>query len=604
MKRRILRFPRRSGAARTAKLSALPIPLPPGLRPSHNAAVTNLANIRKAAGGFLLRRWAELSGVGLITGTLSFAASLTPSLLPRHFVVQGALSGLAFAVGYGVGRFVVFVWEVFQIRVPGPRLRRVVKWSLAAIATLIAGAFLAQATRWQNSIRTLMAMEPEATAYPFRVALIAAGAATLFIGAAMCVQGFWRIVDRRLERVLPPRISFVASTVLVATLLVLILNNVFARYMLRAADQVFLRMDSVLSDDEELPADPLASGSAQSLISWKTIGRRGREFVAAGPKQDEIAAFLDRPAKRPIRVYAGYRSMEDVDARARLALDELKRVGGFERSVLIVATPTGTGWLDSGAVDTVEYLHAGDTAIVAMGYSYLPSWMTLLVDPERSRDSARALFNEVYEYWKTLPHDRRPKLYLHGLSLGSLGAEACTDLYTLIGDPIHGGVFSGPPFPSPTWKQISHDRNADSPSWLPRFHDGSVVRFTGRRSSIDDATGSWGPLRIVYIQHPSDPMVFFSPDLAWREPEWLRGRRGPDVSPYLTWWPMVTSLQIGFDLPMATNVPLGYGHNYDAGSYIDAWVAVTDPPDWSAELTRALKAKFAGKSSAPSLSSP
>jgi uncharacterized membrane protein len=348
----------------------------------------------------------------------------------------------------------------------------------------------------------------------------------------------------------------------------------------------------------------MTSGSSGSLIIWDEIGRRGKDFIAAGPTRDSIASFLGRPAKQPIRVYAGFRSSEDVEERARLAFDELKRVGGFERSVLIVATPTGTGWLDQNAVDTVEYLHAGDIATVSMGYSYLPSWMTLLVDPERSIISGRALFTEVYEYWKTLPRDTRPKLYLHGLSLGSLGSEASADLYTIIGDPIQGGVFSGPPFPSATWKQLTRDRNPGSPSWLPRFQDGSVVRFTGRRNTINDAGTHWGPVRFVYIQHPSDPMVFFSPDLLWQEPAWLIGQRGPDVSPSLRWFPLVTFLQIAFDLPTATAVPLGYGHNYDSGSYIDAWIAVTDPPNWSPDDTRRLKAKFAGQSHGPSFGSP
>jgi uncharacterized membrane protein len=285
-------------------------------------------------------------------------------------------------------------------------------------------------------------------------------------------------------------------------------------------------------------------------------------------------------------------------------MSRLVRVGGFDRSVLIVATPTGTGWLDPNAVDTVEYLHAGDTAVVAMGYSYLPSWITLLVDPERSRVSARALFSEVYAHWKTLPRDRRPKLYLHGLSLGALGAESTADLYTLIGDPIQGAVFSGPPFPSTTWRQITRDRNPGSPVWLPRFQDGSVVRFTARRNALDSWGSRWGPVRFVYIQHASDPMTFFSPDLLYEEPAWLHGPRGPDVSPALRWFPIVTFLQVGFDVTNSMSVPLGYGHNFDAGSYIDAWIAVTEPPNWSPDNTRRLKVLFARPSRGPSMGSP
>jgi uncharacterized membrane protein len=553
---------------------------------------------------FLARRLASFSYFGLVTGTLCFAASLTPSLIPRPFVVQGALSGVALAVGYGIGNLLVYLGMLFQIPLPPDRVARVLKGAMAILSGAIALLFLSKVTAWQNSIRELMTMPPEATAYPLRVALMAAAIALVVIFIARCIGWFWRLVNRLIARVVPPRVSLVVSTVAVTLLLVLVVNDVFAKLLLRAADRVFLNLDSFIDEDSTIPANPLASGSVDSLIVWDTIGRRGKDFVAAGPTQDEIALFNGRPAKQPLRVYAGYRSMENVDSRARLALDELKRVGGFDRSVLIVATPTGTGWLDPNAVDTVEYLHNGDTAIVSMGYSYLPSWITILVDPNRSRVSSRALFDEVYAYWKTLPHDRRAKLYLHGLSLGSLGAEVCTDLYTIIEDPIQGGVFSGPPFPSTVWGRIVHNRNPGTPEWLPEFHDGAIVRFTARRNALNRFGDRWGPLRFVYIQHASDPMVFFSPDLFWRQPNWLDGRRGPDVSPYLRWYPIITGLQLGFDLSMATSVPRGYGHNYDAGSYIDAWVAVTNPRGWTVSDTERLKEKFACKGPTTSPSSP
>jgi uncharacterized membrane protein len=266
----------------------------------------------------------------------------------------------------------------------------------------------------------------------------------------------------------------------------------------------------------------------------------------------------------------------------------------------VVATPTGTGWLDPGAVDTLEYLHEGDTAIVAMQYSYLPSWLTILVDPTRSRESARTLFDEVYAHWKTLPRARRPKLYVHGLSLGALGSAASADLFTVFEDPIQGGVWSGPPFPSSVWVRMTRYRNPDSPMWLPTYRDESMIRFTGRECSLNQGNSRWGPMRFVYIQHASDPMCFFSEDLLYRRPAWLIGKRGPDVSPYLSWLPIVTFLQVAFDLPMATTVPHGYGHNYDAASYIDAWVAVTQPNSWNAADTARLKERFKTADEKPS----
>jgi uncharacterized membrane protein len=96
-------------------------------------------------------------------------------------------------------------------------------------------------------------------------------------------------------------------------------------------------------------------------------------------------------------------------------------------------------------------------------------------------------------------------------------------------------------------------------------------------------------MRFVFIQHASDPITFFSPDLLYRKPDWLDGERGPDVSPYLEWYPIVTFLQVGCDLPMGGSVPHGHGHNIAAASYIDAWIAVTDPPDWIPADTPRLK---------------
>ena len=129
----------------------------------------------------------------------------------------------------------------------------------------------------------------------------------------------------------------------------------------------------------------------ESLIPWDSIGRRGKEFIVGGPTRERLTQFFNKPALRPLRVYVGLRSKDTAQERAKLALDELKRVNAFSRSLLVVATPTGTGWLDPGAVDTLEYLHRGDTAIVSIQYSYLPSWLTILVDPNLSRESAFVL---------------------------------------------------------------------------------------------------------------------------------------------------------------------------------------------------------------------
>jgi uncharacterized membrane protein len=538
------------------------------------------------------RLWASFTYGGFVFAALCFSASLSPSLLPRHYIVQGLLSGLALAVGYGLGVVVVWLWHYLELRPPGTKTERVVKRLTTVGVALVVLLSLWRATVWQNSIRELMEMQPLESAYAPYVALIAVVFGAIVIGSARVFRKSCNLVDRQLKRFLPRRISYVLSATVVGLILLTVANKIIARQALIAADAVFLEIDGLVDDGIEQPTDVRASGSAESLIAWDSIGRQGRDFIVTGPTEEQLKQFSGREALRPLRVYVGLGSRDSEYERAKLALKELKRVGGFDRSVLVVATPTGTGWLDPGAVDTLEFLHAGDTAIVSMQYSYLPSWITILVDPNRSRDSARILFDEIYGHWKTLPQGSRPRLYLHGLSLGALGSETCADLFTLFEDPIQGGVWSGPPFPSTEWAAVTKGRNPDSPAWLPTFRDGTMVRFTGKENSLDQAGKRWGPMRFVYIQHASDPMTFFAPELLLQEPDWLAGKRGPDVSPYLRWYPIVTFLQIAFDLPMATSVPTGYGHNYAPASYIDAWIEVTKPDAWRAADTKRLKRQF------------
>src|SRR5918995_4367771 len=75
----------------------------------------------------LQRHWASFSYVGLAVATLFFAASLTPSLLPRHYAVQGVLSGFALAAGYGIGMIFVWLWNYLELRHPSAPIQRASK---------------------------------------------------------------------------------------------------------------------------------------------------------------------------------------------------------------------------------------------------------------------------------------------------------------------------------------------------------------------------------------------------------------------------------------------------------------------------------------------
>lgn len=536
----------------------------------------------------------SISTVGVLVGLIFFSASLTPSLLPRIPLVQGVLSGLVFAVGYGLGWLLHELWVFLEIREVQGRPARQISVVLLLAAAGLAIATLARMGVWQNSIRNLMGMPDIESAYPTSVLGIATLTAIIVLLIARSLIWTGQKAITQVNRVLPHRLSVALGVLLVAFVVITAMNRLVISSALHAMDELFAAIDQVTDEGVDEPA-----GFADSLIHWQDIGRNGKRFLTDGPNRAEIAEMTGRSAKQPIRVIAGYNSAETFEERAEIAVAELDRQGGFDRPVLIIATPTGTGWLDPAAIQPVAFLHNGDLAIVSTQYSYLPSWLTLMIDPDLSRESARALFDAVYDRWSSMPKDSRPRLYLFGLSLGALGSEASADLISLLTDPINGALWAGPPFASTLWPRVTADRDPGTPQWRPLFRDSTLIRFMTHDGFTPDMPTHWGPIRIVYLQHPSDPMSFFSPKLAFSAPDWLGSDRGPDISPYFNWNPLVTFFQVGFDIPMATTVPSGYGHNFTPADYIEAWLAVTDPDNWTADDTKRLKARFADFNASP-----
>lgn len=520
---------------------------------------------------------------------LFFAGSLTPSLVPRTPLLQGIVSGIAFAAGYGIGHLASRLWRYLELPVPSGRARLVLSVVAVAICMPTAVVFLLRAADWQDAVRLLADMEPVSGVQPLTVGAIAILVFVVLLVVARLLGWLFRLAASALRRFLPPRVAFLLGTTLAAVGLAFVVDGLIFRATLRAFDASLAALDGLQDPGMDQSSDPMKTGSPASLVDWMSLGRHGRIYVASGPTREDLKAFWKADVKEPLRVYVGLRSAETVAERAALALAELKRVGAFERSVLIIATPTGNGWVDPAAVNTLEYLHAGDTATVAMQYSYLWSWLSLLVEPGYGIEAARALFDEVYGYWRTLSRDSRPKLYLHGMSLGALSSESSADFYDVLADPYHGALWSGPPFASRHWRYFTRHRNPDSPVWLPRFRNGAVVRFTNQENALAIPGATWGPTRIVYLQYASDPITFVGVDCLYKEPDWMKHPRGPDVSPELRWYPVVTLLQLVADTMVADQVPPGFGHRIARDDYIDAWVEVTDPPHWTAADTTRLK---------------
>ncbi|WP_113911872.1 alpha/beta hydrolase [Roseovarius dicentrarchi] len=516
----------------------------------------------------------------LLVGLLLFAASLTPSLIPREWPAQGALGGLVMALGYLIGRLAMGLWWAMGLPALAGRLRRVLLTLLGIPVLILVGYCLARANDWQNSIRSRMGMDLLDSSHTVRMVLLALGVFAVLFVAGFLIRIAFNYLRRRLHGFMPARTADIAGFLLTGILLFIATRD-------GVLDRAIANLDESVTIAQELfdtapPAPKIAgiAGGAGSLIDWDAMGNPGRDYVTSGPDAAAIAQFTGREAQRPIRVYAGLAQAGTPQERADVALAELRRLGGFDRKVLIVAMPTGTGWLDPGAMDTVEYMHGGDVATIAVQYSYLQSPLALMLETRSGLDQAVALIKTVHGYWKTLPKSSRPRLYIHGLSLGAWSSMYGTGLFPLLDDPINGALWAGPPFPSARWKSVYTEKEPGSPYVRPTIGDGRIVRFA---SHTDDAGGpeGWGDVRLVYLQYSSDPIVFYEPASFFRAPEWMREPAAADVSPHMKFVPVVTQFQLAVDMALANTAPSGHGHAYYGPDYVRPWVAVTDPENWT-----------------------
>jgi len=527
---------------------------------------------------------------GTAAGMLLLWLSLTPSLLPRGPLFQGIVSGAAGAIGYGLGVLAVWLIRFMRSRADSPAPPRWAWPILVAVGALGLVLGIVYFRYWQDHVRDLMGV-PRLHWYNYiQAGLLAVVVLFAFVEIGQLVGRMVRFLARQLGRVAPPRVSFVVTVILVLSVGIALLNGVVVRGGMSVLNKTFSAINDETDPNHPPPTTPLRSGGPGSLVSWETMGHQGRIFMRGGPTVAQLTEFNGSPATEPIRAYAGLNSAKGIRATAELAARELEREGGLKRKVIAVATTTGTGWINAAEADSLEYMYNGDTAIVSMQYSFLPSWLSFLVDKENARQAGQALFEAVDRRVRALPEAQRPKIVVFGESLGSFGGEAPFLSPNNIIARTDGALFSGPTFQNTMRDDITDNRDPGSPEWLPIFDNGANVRFAARPDNLARPDAPWGSPRIAYLQHASDPIAWFNPNLLFAEPDWLREPRGYDVSGDMNWIPVVTFLQVSADMAVAVNVPDGHGHRY-VKDVVNAWAAVMQPPGWTPEKTERLRGR-------------
>jgi uncharacterized membrane protein len=417
--------------------------------------------------------------------------------------------------------------------------------------------------RWETQFPGVGADEgaPASAAKSFAMSLgVTTGLTGLAAGERLFASGVGRLLERGLpghERLYRPLGHLAALSVL---------GSALYRLMRRVDRKIERGAEQIEGAFDEAPTSQLVSGGPGSGVAWETLSRQGRRNVATVLQPEAIEAVMGEPAAaEPIRVFVGLESALTEAERIALTVEELRRTGAFDRELLMVISPTGTGYVNYVAVETAEYLTRGNMASVTMQYSLRPSPLSLDRVAE-GRRHYRMLIDAIHNALAERPPEKRPRVVLFGESLGawtSQDAFAHRGTQGLLDAGIDRAIWIGTPYMS-KWKEqvLKSERPDVDRSLIGRFND------FGELEALDPEARR--RLRYVMITHANDAVGHFGLDLLVRAPDWLgpAAIRAATVPGAQQWRSPTTFVQTLVDMKNAANVIPGQfeakGHDYRA----------------------------------------
>lgn len=525
-----------------------------------------------------------LSFLGLIGALAMYAVSVSPSLMARSWWWHAVASGVLVSIGYILGLIVqstgARLIKAADLRISADES---VEWaSRAGVAVLFLAWWLYAVVQSYRRARRAAALVGMRAETPWGYLLGAVGAviiAHLFVGLITGVNLVGRALINALADHMPRWAAALAGVAILGAIIYFLTSNVILRGGIGFFRRHAERMNTRTAKGIFQPSVPERSASPDSPSTWESVGGQGRVFLGRGPSRADVEAVTGRAAKEPIRVYAGMPSAgAGIDEAAALVVAELERTGAFRRAAVLVAASTGSGWVDEWQVQPFEYLTGGDCATASLQYSYVPSALNWLTGLEPAQEASAALFRAVRAELDAMDEAHRPALFVCGESLGafasqSVFASACEAL-----KQVDGALWVGTPAFTPMHAALTAARHRGSPEVAPVVDNARRVRFVNEPSDLRTdlygrELGAWGFPRLVYAQHPSDPVVWWNNKLIWTQPDWLRERAGRDVSRDVEFTRFVTFIQVLADLPVAGTAPGGHGHTYHE-ELIPLWRAI------------------------------
>lgn len=337
------------------------------------------------------------------------------------------------------------------------------------------------------------------------------------------------------------------------------------------------------------PSNAFVSGGPNSVSPFEELGLQGRRFVTEAVPPDQIDETLgESGAKHPVRVYVGVES-EPLYAtgRSELALEEMERLGAFDRKYLLLVSPSGTGWVDHTVAETAEILARGDIATVCIQYGKAPSFLEIQ-GVSLGRAQFRQLLWGVRQRLIGVPDQERPKVMVFG---ESLGAWSSSDVLMHQGTAgfDHYGIESALWFGLPGLARWSRAGMREGRN--PLTPEGTVAAFDRFEQYQELSANQRKALRAVVVDHNNDPISQISLRLAVKRPPWLSEESRRNVPEGMRWQPVLTFIQMVADAMNAMVMVPGeyrsFGHDYRADT-LDFVGAVYDLPAYSNEQAIAI----------------
>lgn len=526
----------------------------------------------------------DISLIGVVGALVMYGVSVSPSLLARswqwHAVASGVLSAVGYIVGLTIQRFYALVVPRLDVEITAPQ-----SVSIAFRALLLLGFFLwflrwlLQSYRERKCANHLVGMRGETLGEYLLGTFCAFILMLALLGIAWGLQ--W--IGRAIVIVLSQWMHMVFALALSLLILVVIVYALTSKVLLKLGINFFTRharkMNNRTAKGIVQPQAPERSGSPHSRSSWRAVGGQGRVFLGRGPSRADIEAVTGCLAMEPIRVYAGMpEEGQSLQSAADLVVEELHRTGAFDRAVILIATSTGSGWVDEWQVQPLEYLTRGNCATASMQYSFVPSSINFLTDLDVSEEAAVILFETIRRAVDELPEDRRPALFVCGESLGAYASQHVFSGIIDVLSRTDGALWVGTPAFTPMHAELTAIRHRGSPEVAPVVANGRHVRFVNVPENLwadvyGRELGDWNYPRVVYAQHPSDPVVWWNSELVWHKPDWISEKVDGDVSPHMQYTRGATYIQVLVDMPVAGTAPGGHGHTYHE-ELIPLWEAI------------------------------